>query len=73
MQFEAKASAPLVELSTLINGSAFHHSGGFWIKSDTETAGYITCVNLHTGAVDGFRPNAEVNPQPHAKVIGLTF
>lgn len=73
MQFEAKPLAPTVELSALANGSAFQHSNGFWIKSDTVTAGYITCVNLHTGSVDGFRPNAEVNPQPNAKIIGLTY
>lgn len=73
MKFEAKALSPTVELSTLAKGSAFHHANEFWIKSDTVTAGYVTCVNLYTGAVDGFRTSARVNPQPNAQVTGLTF
>lgn len=73
MKLNAKQSLLMVELVTLPAGSVFGHDGSFWIRTDTQTAGYITCVNLCNGSTDGYRPNAKVIPQPDAEVTGLTF
>ena len=73
MKLDSKQSLKTVELSTLPNGSVFGHDKHFWIKTDIIDDGYITCVNLWNGSVDGYRPSAKVVPQPDAKAIGLVY
>lgn len=73
MLVEAKQTLPVVPLSTLLSGSAFRHRDGFWIKGDQKIGGYITCINICNGVVDGFPPSAEVTPQSTAKVVGLVY
>ena len=73
MLVEVKQTLPVVPLSTLLSGSAFRHRDGFWIKGDKEVGGYITCINICNGVVDGFRPATEVTPQSNAKVVGLVY
>lgn len=73
MKLDSKQSLKTVELSSLHSGSVFGHNKHFWIKTDTENNGFITCVNLWNGSVDGYCPNAKVVPQPDAKVVGLVY
>nr|DAE36502.1 MAG TPA: hypothetical protein [Caudoviricetes sp.] len=73
MLLEAEQSLPVVPLSSLPIGSAFRHGEVFWIKGNQVVGGYITCINIGNGVVDGFRPAAEVTPQADAKVVGLVY
>ena len=73
MKLNSKQCLKTVELSSLSNGDVFGHDKHFWIKTDTVNDGYITCINLWNGSVDGYRPNAQVVPQPDAKVVGLVY
>lgn len=73
MKLDSKQSLKTVELSMLPNGSIFGHDKHFWIKTDVINDGYITCVNLWNGSVDGYCPSTKVVPQPDAKAVGLVY
>ena len=74
MKLNSKQCLKTVELSSLSNGDVFGHDKHFWIKTDIlNDNGYITCINLWNGSVDGYRPKAQVVPQLDAKVVGLVY